>query len=165
VYLLFNVSSQISNINILHLFISPGHNFGRDRLEAGDYPTLEVDKVNCLAGRGLEGDRYCDHKPNYKGQATFFSYEVFEHLSNQLGCTTKHVGVLRRNIITRGIDLNSLIGVEFEIQGVKFRGMQECSPCRWMDHAFSPGAHKAMMGKGGLRAQILSDGYLITKLT
>lgn len=148
------------DIEILNLFISPGHNFGRDANNPGTHPTLEVDQVHCLAGRGLEGDRYCDHKPDYKGQITFFSYEIYRMLSEKLGCNDKSLGVFRRNVITRGVDLNSLIGLDFEIQGVRFMGMQECSPCRWMDYSFSPGAHKALIGNGGLRAKILTDGFI-----
>ena len=81
-------------------------------------------------------------------------------LSEKLDCRGKSLGVFRRNVITRGIDLNCLVGVDFEIQGVRFKGMQECTPCRWMDYAFCPGSHKALIGNGGLRAKILSDGYL-----
>ena len=68
--------------------------------------------------------------------------------------------VYRRNVITRGVDLNTLIGVEFEIQGVRFLGNSECSPCYWMDQAFGPGAEAALKGRGGLRAKILTDGVL-----
>jgi MOSC domain-containing protein YiiM len=56
--------------------------------------------------------------------------------------------------------LNALIGAEFEIQGIKFRGMAECAPCYWMDRAFAPGAEQFLQNRGGLRAQILTDGVL-----
>jgi hypothetical protein len=62
--------------------------------------------------------------------------------------------------ITRGVDLNALIGNEFEVQGVRFRGTEECRPCYWMDQAFAPGAEKFLKGQGGLRATILTDGTL-----
>ena len=68
--------------------------------------------------------------------------------------------LVRRNVMTRGIDLNELIGQDFEIQGVHFRGMQECSPCYWMDQAIAPGAKEFLKGRGGLRAKILSNGIL-----
>jgi MOSC domain-containing protein YiiM len=66
----------------------------------------------------------------------------------------------RRNVITRGVDLNELIGQDFELQGVRFLGMEECRPCYWMDRAFAPGAHEFLKGRGGLRAKILTDGSL-----
>jgi MOSC domain-containing protein YiiM len=56
--------------------------------------------------------------------------------------------------------LNSLVGVEFEVQGVKFLGTAECFPCHWMDEAFAPGAEHFLQGRGGLRAKILTDGML-----
>ena len=64
------------------------------------------------------------------------------------------------DVITRGVDLNSLIGQEFEVQGVRFKGTEECRPCYWMDEAVAPGAEKFLKGRGGLRAQILCDGIL-----
>jgi MOSC domain-containing protein YiiM len=63
-------------------------------------------------------------------------------------------------VITRGVDLNSLIGAEFEIQGVRFEGVSECSPCHWMNQAFHSEAEQRMKGNGGLRARILADGVL-----
>ena len=58
------------------------------------------------------------------------------------------------------MDLNTLIGKEFEVQGVRFLGTQESAPCYWMNTVFAPGAEEALEGHGGLRAKILSDGVL-----
>lgn len=121
---------------------------------------LEVAEVRCLAGRGLEGDRFLDFKEDYKGQVTFFAFEVHERLCARFGVRDKSPGVFRRNVITEGVDLNTLIGAEFEIQGVRFLGVQESTPCHWMNEAFAAGAEEAMRGNGGLRAKILSDGVL-----
>jgi len=70
----------------------------------------------------------------------------------------KSPGVTRRNLITRGVELNTFIGREFEVQGVQFLGVSECKPCHWMNEAIGPGAEAAMQGRGGLRAKILTDG-------
>ena len=59
-----------------------------------------------------------------------------------------------------GIDLNELIGCEFEIDGVRFYGAEECAPCRWMDRSIGPGAREYLKGRGGLRARILTSGTL-----
>jgi MOSC domain-containing protein YiiM len=67
---------------------------------------------------------------------------------------------LRRNVIGSGIDLLSLIGREFEIQGVRFRGAQHCAPCEWMNVAFAPGAQQFLKENAGLRARIMSDGII-----
>jgi MOSC domain-containing protein YiiM len=148
-------------LSIARIYLSPGHNFfGRYGLEPGTHPTLSVPEVECLAGKGLVGDRFFDYKDEYLGQVTFFAWETYADLCAQFGVTDKDPGVFRRNVITRGADLNALIGKEFEIQGVHFRGTQESSPCEWMDSAFAPGAKKAMEGRGGLRARILTDGLL-----
>lgn len=143
------------------LFISPGHNyFGHHGLPAGENPTIEVTAIECVAGRGIRGDRFFDFKEDYKGQITFFSQEVFEALCAELNLAGRSPGASRRNVIVQAADLNGFIGKDFEIQGVSFRGMAECSPCHWMDQAFAPGAEKFLQHRGGLRAQILTDGIL-----
>jgi hypothetical protein len=148
-------------MKVCHLFISPGHNyFGHHGKPAGEYSTVEVSEIECAAGRGIKDDRFFNFKESYKGQITFFSLEVFEALCSELKLADTSPGATRRNVIVEGVDLNSLVGKDFEIQDVKFRGMAECSPCHWMDQAFAPGAEKFLQNRGGLRAQILTDGKL-----
>ena len=146
---------------ILRIFVSPGHNyFGHHGKPADQHPVVEVSEIECVAGRGIRGDRFFDYKDNYKGQITFFEWEVYQDLCRQLGVRVKSPGVLRRNAVTCGLDLNALIGQEFELQGVGFQGIAECKPCYWMDQAFAPGAEAALQGRGGLRARILTNGRL-----
>ncbi len=121
---------------------------------------IEVPVIECVAGRGIRGDRYFDFKNDYKGQVTFFSFEVFNELCDTLQIQDCSPTLVRRNAITRGVDLNELIGLDFEIQGICFHGMEECRPCYWMDCAIAPGAHEFLKGRGGLRAKILCDGLL-----
>jgi MOSC domain-containing protein YiiM len=121
---------------------------------------IEVAVIECVPGRGIRGDRYFDFKDDYKGQITFFSRDVFDELCTALGTHNCSPAAARRNVITRGVDLNDFIGKEFEVQGVRFYGTQECAPCYWMDRAFAPGAHEFLKGRGGLRAKILSSGEL-----
>jgi MOSC domain-containing protein YiiM len=148
-------------MRVRQLYISPGHNyFGHHEQPPGEHPLMERSELRCLAGRGVEGDRFCDYKENYKGQITFFSSEVFEELCRQLAVHDKSPGAARRNVITAGVDLNSLIGKEFEVQDVRFLGVAECSPCYWMDKAIAHGAEEFLKGRGGLRARILTDGVL-----
>lgn len=148
-------------MQVLHIFISPQHNFfGHHGLPAGQEPMLEVDSVECVAGKGLVGDRFFGFKEDYKGQVTFFAHEVYERLCEQFQVMGVTPAVFRRNIITKGADLNALIGQEFEVQGIRFLGTQESAPCYWMNQAFAEGAETAMQGLGGLRAKILSSGVL-----
>ncbi|CAA9253856.1 MAG: hypothetical protein AVDCRST_MAG42-2377 [uncultured Chthoniobacterales bacterium] len=143
------------------MFISPGHNyFGHHGGPPGDYPLVEVREIECVAGRGIRGDRFYNYKVNYKGQITFFSQEVFDRLSAAFPQVRKSPGVLRRNVIVSGANLNSLIGEEFELQGIRFLGTAHCRPCYWLDQAFAPGAEAWLKGNGGLRAQILTSGTL-----
>lgn len=146
------------------LFISPGHNFfGHHGQPAGKSPVIAVSTVECVAGRGLRGDRFFDFKENYQGQITFFAREVFDDVCRSLGGITASPGAVRRNAITRGVDLNELIGRRFTLQGIEFEGICECKPCYWMDQAIAAGAEAALQGRGGLRAKILSNGTLRIK--
>jgi MOSC domain-containing protein YiiM len=148
-------------MEICHLFISSGHNFvGHHGREPDTHPMIEISEIECVAGGGICGDRYFDFKDDYKGQITFFSVEVFDELCSVLQIHDYSPALARRNVITRGVDLNELIGQEFELQGVRFLGTEECRPCYWMDSAFAPGAHEFLKGRGGLRARILNDGLL-----
>src|SRR5436853_6042757 len=86
--------------------------------------------------------------------------QTYDAICDEFDVYDKPSSVFRRNVITSGVDLNDWIGEEFEIQGVRFRGIEECKPCYWMDRAFAPGAEEFLRGRGGLRAMILTDGKL-----
>jgi len=148
-------------MKVQHLYRSAAHTYkGRHGKGSAGMPIEEVKELKCVAGRGIEGDRYFDYKPDFKGQITFFDYGVFRDLCEAFAVFDREPAVFRRNVIVEGIDLNSLIGEEFEVQGVRFSGSEEASPCYWMDEAFCPGAEEALKGRGGLRARILTDGIL-----
>jgi MOSC domain-containing protein YiiM len=148
-------------VEVCHLYISGGHNFfGHHGREPDDFPAIEVPEIECVAGHGIRGDRFFDYKDDYKGQITFFSLEVFGELCAALRLHDCSPASVRRNVMTRDVDLNKLIDQDFEVQGVRFYGTGECRPCYWMDSAIGPGAEKFLQGRGGLRARILSDGIL-----
>ena len=148
-------------LTIERIFLSPGHNFfGHHGRPAGTNDLVEVAEIECVAGRGLRGDRFFDYKPDYKGQVTLFSAEVFETLRAAFSLPEASPAALRRNLLVRGADLNGLIGKSFELQGVRLEGVEECRPCHWMDQALAPGAEAWLRGRGGLRCRILTDGWL-----
>ena len=150
-------------MKVRHIYISPAHTyFGRHGQVPGQTPMIEVRKIECLAGRGIRGDRFLDFNENYRGQITFFSWEVFEAMCRELKLAGQSPGAARRNVVVSGADLNSLARREFSVQGVSFLGIEPCAPCYWMDQAFAPGAEQFLKGRGGLRAQILTDGRLYT---
>jgi MOSC domain-containing protein YiiM len=148
-------------VRIEHIYISSGHNFfGRFGQVAEEHPIMDVSQAECVADKGIVGDRFFDFKKNYKGQVTFFSLEVYKTLCRELHVTDKSPAVFRRNFVVSGVDLNTLIGKRFSIQGTEFEGIEECRPCPWMEQAFAPGAEALLKGNGGLRARVLTDGTL-----
>jgi MOSC domain-containing protein YiiM len=148
-------------VEICHLYISHAHNFfGHHGRAPDDFPVIEVPSIECVAGHGIRGDRFFDYREDYKGQITFFSLEVFDELCGALELQDCSPALVRRNVMTRDIDLNLLVGQEFEVQGVCFVGTGECRPCYWMNHAITTGAEDFLKGRGGLRARILTDGVL-----
>ncbi len=148
-------------IQVCQLFISPGHNyFGHHGQPAGQHPIVEVEQIDCVAGRGIRGDRFFDFKEDYKGQITFFSMEVLASLQRELNLPQAHPSATRRNAFVSGVDLNALVGAEFEVQGVRFAGVEQCKPCYWMNSALGAGAEAWLQGRGGLRARILTNGIL-----
>lgn len=149
------------DLTVRHLFISKDHNyFGHHGEEPGRCPMIEKQSIRVVKGKGIEGDRFYGYRPGYKGQITFFEWEVYLDLCQRFGVTDKDVSAFRRNVVVSGVQLNQLIGKAFSIQGIRFQGIESCRPCYWMDQAFGPGAENAMKHHGGLRAAILDTDIL-----
>ena len=111
------------------LFTSAGHNFfGHHGRQADEHPACEMAQIECVAGRGIRGDRFFDYRDNYKGQITFFSRKVFDALKQELHLPQAQPAALRRNVLISNGDLNRWIGMRFELQGVVFEGTEECRP-------------------------------------
>ena len=156
-----NDANSAAQVEIIALRISPGHNFkGRHGQPPETHPLLTLPEIECVAGRGVRGDRYFDFKDDYKGQITYFSLEVFDELCGALQLEGIVPSAVRRNVFTRSVDLNEFIGRKFEVQGIHFYGTEESRPCDWMNRAIAPGAKEFLKGRGGLRARILTDGTL-----
>ena len=125
-------------------------------------PMRAVEQVEAIPGVGLEGDRYA------KGQGTFFKpqpdyeltlieAEAIEALQREYG-TELLPHEARRNVVTRGVPLNHLVGREFRIGGVRVRGIRLCEPCEHLQRLIGRSVIKGLRHRGGLRAQILSRG-------
>ncbi len=125
-----------------------------------------IDRAVARAGRGLEGDRYFDERgtfsnPHGRGyDLTLIEAEVLDGLELPAGRLSAEEA--RRNIVTRGIDLNALVGERFRVGGVECLGQRLCEPCAHLERltaaAGKPGTLRALIHKGGLRADVLSDG-------
>lgn len=154
-----------SPIQIRHIYISSGHSyFGRPVGAPGPHPALDLQQVEVHAGAGLVGDRFYGVRPDFDGQVTFFSLEVFRQAVAALQRPHLSPALTRRNLIVEGMDLNGLIGVEFAIvqdgETLLFQGSAHCRPCRWMESALGPGGLAQLRGRGGLRSRILTGGSL-----
>lgn len=119
-----------------------------------------LESARALAGRGLDGDRHVAGTGTFPsglpGSAlTLIAAEVCESFDPPLRAD-EH----RRNLVTRGIDLNGLVGREFTIGGVRCRGMRLCEPCAVADGYASRPILRALVHRGGLRADILGDGEI-----
>ena len=129
--------------------------------------SVEVPRVRAVEGLGLEADRYfngegtffADGKP---GQAlTLIEAEALEGLLAETGIEllAEDAG---RNLVTRGVDLNALVGRRFRIGAVECRGDRLCEPCATLARRTDPGVLRGLAGRGGLRADILRGGELAT---
>jgi len=124
-------------------------------------PARSLEQARALAGRGIEGDRHTDSKGTFPsgmpGSAlTLIEAEVCESFDPPL-TPSEH----RRNLVTRGIDLNRLVGHEFLVGSVRCRSMRLCEPCRVVDGYASRPVLRALVHRGGLRADILEDGVVL----
>jgi MOSC domain-containing protein YiiM len=126
-------------------------------------------EVRAIPGRGLEGDRYFEESGMFSAQQlpgrevtelTLIESEVLQHLRLEWGLDIDPADS-RRNLVTRGLALNDLVGCEFEIGDVLLRGASLCEPC--VSLIKSPEHRhllRALAHKGGLRAQILREGTI-----
>lgn len=143
------------------LFTSPGHAyFGNSTPDPGPYPMVSHSEVRLEAGLGIPGDRFYNRKPDYSGQVTLFSWEVYQALLRHLSLPDRSPEFFRRNVLISGVPLNQLIGQEFELDGIRLSGSGHCTPCHWMDDGFAPGSLAFLNGRGGLRCRILTSGTL-----
>ncbi|MHA7282829.1 MOSC domain-containing protein [Arthrobacter sp. TMS2-4] len=153
------------DVDILHLLVSPGHAyFGRARDGAVDVPTIDADRVEVVAGKGIVGDRFFGKAAHMDAAVTLFAIESLEAIAAELGASPFDPLLPRRNVVLRGAELTPLIGHDFVLESaggtVTLRGGRHAHPCAWMDRVLAPGAHRAMRGRGGVRCLPLDSGSL-----
>jgi MOSC domain-containing protein YiiM len=127
-------------------------------------PMVSVDEVNAVPGKGLQGDRYfvrqgTFYKPQPDRELTLIEAEAIEAFSSE--CKIDFgLGDSRRNVVTRGVPLNHLVGKEFWIGDVKIRGLRLCEPCSHLQKLTTEKVLPGLVHRGGLRAQILTEGTI-----
>src|SRR3954447_6325517 len=128
--------------------------------EHGDLPT-PVQRVHARAGCGLEGNRYywADGDAPPGRAVTLVAAEAMEAVASE-GDVSIEPAATRRNVLTRGIDVNELVGKRFRIGAVECVGVELCEPCSHLESMTQPGVLKAFVHRAGLNADILSDGEI-----
>ena len=119
-------------------------------------PMVRVDEASAVKGRGLAGDRYYDgngtfSKPGRGYELTLVDADVLQ----EVGLTWEDD---RRNIVTRGIDLNALVGRKFTVGGIECIGRRLAEPCAHLERLSRPGILRPLVHRGGLRTDIVADG-------
>ena len=129
---------------------------------APEDPMKSVDEVRAIPGRGLEGDRYFDNKgrvPEARKELTLIEAEAIEAMKSELDVDYA-LSDSRRNLVTRGVPLNHLVGKEFWVGEVKARGIMLCEPCAHLQKLTIKQVLPGLIHRGGLRAQILTEGTI-----
>src|SRR6266436_2050678 len=127
-------------------------------------PIQPVSEAVLIPGVGVDGDRYAlkqgtFFKPEPDFELTLIEAEAIEAIRRECEVDLP-AGNARRNVVTRGVALNHLVGREFSIGGVKIRGIRLCEPCSHLQALTELPVIKALRHRGGLRAQILSAGVI-----
>jgi len=124
-------------------------------LGAAKSPRLwEVESVRALAGKGLEGDRYFFEDGAEPGRAlTLVEEECVDDVGLPAGAT-------RRQLTTRGVRLNDLVGKRFRVGEVECYGVELCEPCSHLERMTRPGIVKELVHRAGINADILNDGTI-----
>jgi MOSC domain-containing protein YiiM len=127
-------------------------------------PTHSVSEALALPGSGLDGDRYAVgvgtfSKPLPDRELTLIEAEAIEALKREYHIELAP-GDARRNVITRGVALNHLVGRDFQIGDVKIHGIRLCEPCDHLQRVTGRDVIRGLTHRGGLRAQILTAGTI-----
>lgn len=124
-----------------------------------------VERVRALPGRGLDGDRYAvgiGTFSTHKGQrdVSLIESEAIEAFERESGASVS-AAESRRNVLTRGVRLNDLVGKEFQVGNVRMRGLRLCEPCTHLVRLTKqPATLHGLVHRGGLYAAILNEGDL-----
>lgn len=126
---------------------------------------VSIKAVKAVKGRGLEGDRYFyqvgtfSHKPAADREVTLIEIEAIVALARDYGIELSP-GNSRRNIVTKGFPLNHLVGRKVRLGEATLLGIRLCEPCSHLERLTQKGVRPALVHRGGLRAQVLTNGLI-----
>ncbi len=132
---------------------------------AGGAPMESVERVSAIAGVGLAGDRYAAGTGHYSPDTkvdrhvTLIEAEEIEALAVRAGIVLAAIET-RRNVATRGIRLNELVGRRFRIGPVECEGTRLCEPCQYLADLLRKPVLEPLVHRAGLRARILTGGEI-----
>jgi MOSC domain-containing protein YiiM len=133
-----------------------------EEINIGPEKTLPapVERAQAHAGKGLVGNRYYFERGAKPGVAlTLIAAEALDAMAAEHGIEIT-AAESRRNVLTRGIDLNALVGRTFRVGSVECVGVELCHPCSSLEKLTQPGVIKGLVNRGGLNADILTDGEI-----
>lgn len=128
-------------------------------------PQIEREFVNVVEGRGIEGDRYFGRHDEPGQNITLIEAEEIEAFAREYG-RRGDLSATGRNLVTRGVRLNALVGREFTVGSVRLRGVELCEPCLGLGTALAEagmapaGVVKRLLHRAGLRADVVSSGVI-----
>jgi MOSC domain-containing protein YiiM len=136
---------------VVGIFLTPEH---------GELPE-NVERARALAGKGLEGNRYFygDGDAPDGRALTLIAAEALEALEQETNIVLS-AAETRRNVLTRGIDVNALVGKRFRVGDVECLGVELCEPCTHLQSMTQPGVINGLVHRAGLNADILNDGEI-----
>ena len=120
----------------------------------------EVEKIELLSGKGVVGDRHFDENNDVRNQVTLIESENIDYYNNKFNTDYSYLD-FRRNVVTKGIQLNDLVGKKLLIGSVKMQGHDLCRPCKHLEETLKgQDIVKEFLRRGGLRCEILNSGIV-----
>lgn len=132
--------------------------------ESSDLEMTSAEEVEVQAGSGIVGDRYATGsgtfaKPKPDREITLIEAEAIEAVPREYDFELS-AAETRRNLVTRDVPLNHLVGKEFLVGDVRIRGIRLCEPCAHLEKLTGKQVLRALAHRGGLRAQVVSSGSI-----
>ncbi len=122
-------------------------------------PVLEVAQADLVEAKGMVGDRYRTSS-NGARQVTLIAAEDLAAIASFLGRASVEPALLRRNLVTAGLNLAALKGRRFRIGSTVLEASGDCAPCSRMEEIFGPGGYNAVRGRGGITARVIEGGAI-----
>jgi len=120
-------------------------------------PMLTPDAATLIAASGIAGDRYRTSRDGAR-QVTLIAAEDLAAIAAFLGRDRLAPDTVRRNLLTRGVNLVALKGQRFRVGAALLEGTGDCAPCSKIEQALGEGGYNAMRGHGGLTARVIEGG-------